>query len=643
MNQDRRKGRANLRLKVALDVAIWTLAALIAFPLRTPVAWPGLDRLILIYMLLGIPLHAALVVGFGLQRQVWRRVTVEDAEEVAAAVAVGTAILFLGGVLAHEAGTGFPRTVPLIAGTLALLGLTGVRTLTRLVSERREQQAAPAPGGPKRVLLVGAGSAGTRIARELRRHPSAGMQATGFLDDDPVKTGITITGLHVLGGLEDLPRVVSQRDVDEVLITMPVADGRTTRRVVELAREAAVGCRILPGVTQVLGGEARLSGIRDVQVEDLLRREPVELAMQAESYIHGVDVLVTGAGGSIGSELVRQVAHLDPRQIVLFGHGENTLHEIQQELRETMPSLNFRVVIGDIRDQAKIADTIGRYQPSVVFHAAAHKHVPLMEGDPDEAILNNVGGTRNLAEAACAGGVTRFVNVSTDKAVRPTSVLGITKSLAEQVVRTVGAAAGPDQVFASVRFGNVLGSRGSVVPVFQEQIRRGGPVRITDPEMTRYFMTIPEASRLVIQAGALGENGAVYVLDMGPPVKIVDLVRDMIHLTGTDDDIGIVFTGVRPGEKIHEELFSQDERLSATSYDQILIAHHAPALDEAFADSVSQLVRGAERRDWQEMSRCIKSLFPEYEGSIVPGSDPQMVAFDAAFFPRSSREHAART
>jgi FlaA1/EpsC-like NDP-sugar epimerase len=336
------------------------------------------------------------------------------------------------------------------------------------------------------------------------------------------------------------------------------------------------------------------------------------------TYIEDRIVLATGAGGSIGSELVRQVARLGPRKVILFGHGENSLFQIERELLATVPTLDFTVVLGDIRDRAKIEYTMDAFSPDVIFHAAAHKHVSLMEGDPDEAVLNNVAGTRNLAEAARLAGVRRFVNVSTDKAVHPASMLGITKSLAERVVRMIGAEAGSDQVFVSVRFGNVLGSRGSVVPVFQQQIRSGGPVTLTHPEMTRYFMTIPEASRLVIQAGALGVNGAVYVLDMGTPVRIVDLARDMIRLAGVDeDDVQITFTGPRPGEKLHEELFTDEEKLGATTFEHIMVAHHDSQFDDEASTHLDMLVAAAERRDWLEMSRCLSLLDPDYRPSIA--------------------------
>ena len=623
----RREGQKRLRLKIAADVTAWTVAALVAFPLRVPNRWMDLTSLIVLYAIAGIPIKLAIVLGFGLQRQVWRRVTTEDLERIVAAVVVGTALLFSIGLVWYTQALGFPRTIPLIEGVLGLLGLAGIRVITRLRAEGRWRHNGTSEGAtPRQVLLVGAGSAGTRIGREIRRRPETSMELVGFLDDDPATMGLTIASTRILGGVEDLPLVVRERQIDEILITMPAAGGEATRRVVELAREAGVMYRILPGINQVLSGDAQLAGVREVQVEDLLRRTPVELDLPS-SYVAGNNVLVTGAGGSIGSELVRQLAHLGPSQVVLLDHDENALFETGSELRASVPDLHFGAVVGDIRDRAKVEHVMGVHQPVVVFHAAAHKHVSLMEDDRDEAVLNNVGGTLNLAEAALAAGVKRFVNISTDKAVRPASMMGVTKSVAERVVRMVGTRALADQVFVSVRFGNVLGSRGSVVPVFQEQIARGGPLTITDPEMTRYFMTIPEASRLVIQAGALGANGAVFVLDMGEPVRIVDLAREMIHLAGADeDDISIVVTGARPGEKVHEELFTDDEQLDATTHRQIMVAHHEPAVDEQARGWVDTLITAAERRDWREIDRCLKILLPDFgptpEPDVVSGSSP---------------------
>jgi FlaA1/EpsC-like NDP-sugar epimerase len=631
MSRDGDDGRRTLRLKVAIDLGVWTAAAPIAFVLRIPAHWSLLGRLIFLYTLTGIPIKLSFILFFRLDRQVWRRPTVEDLERVAQAVALGTAVMFMIGLAWSSMVVGFPRTVPLIEGALALTGLIANRGATRLLSERRSRRIEVASsGGSRRVLLVGAGSAGTQLGLEIRRHPKSGKRLVGFLDDDPSKRRHVIAGVQVLGGLEDLPRVAKQHQIDEVLITMPAAGGKVTRRVVEFARDVGVECRILPGLTQVLAGDIQLAGVRPVEVDDLLRRESVEFVLPAP-YIEGRTVLVTGAGGSIGSELARQVARLDPRKMLLFGHGENTLHDIQLELRSTFPRLNFRVVMGDIRDRVKITHVLEANAPDVIFHAAAHKHVPLMEGDPDEAVLNNVEGTLNVAEAALAAGTERFVNVSTDKAVNPASMLGVTKALAERIVHMVAGCARPDQVFVSVRFGNVLGSRGSVVPIFMEQIRQGGPLLLTHPDATRYFMTISEASSLVIQAGALAVNGAVYVLDMGSPVRIVDLARDMIHLAGADDDeIRIAFTGLRPGEKLHEELFTEKERLATTRNEHIMMARHELTQEANARAEFEELISAAHSRDWQQMDRSLTFLLPDWRqgraASLAARDDTIVVA-----------------
>jgi FlaA1/EpsC-like NDP-sugar epimerase len=611
-------GRARLRVKIAADLAVWSVAGLVAFLFIALDGWNDASWTIVgVYTLIGLPIELGCILGFRLHRRTWRRFGFDDLPQLELAVITGTAVLFLLGLVAYYLfEVPLPRSAALIQGALALLAMGALRGAVRWRKERRwRRQMGPSSARAQRVLLVGAGDAGTRIAHEIRRSPRSGMQAVGFLDDNPAHAPLEIAGLRVLGRIDDLAEVVTDYEVEQVLITMPSAGGRATRRVVELARQVDVPCRILPGITQVLFGEVTLAGVRSVQVEDLLRREPVDLEL-ASSYVRGRSVLVTGAGGSIGSELVRQVALLEPARVILFGHGENSLYDIGKELATTLPGLKAIPVIGDVRDRAKIDHVMYEYEPTVVFHAAAHKHVPMLEADPDEAVLNNVGGTKNLAEAALLAGVERFVNVSTDKAVRPVSVLGATKFLAERVVGKVAEDADAGQSFVSVRFGNVLGSRGSVVPMFQEQIRRGGPITVTDPEMTRYFMTIPEASRLVIQAGSLQENGALYVLDMGTPVRIVDLARDMIRLAGADeDDIEIVFTGRRAGEKLHEELFTDAEQLRATTVDQIVVARRGPGLDADAGQRIDDLLAAAEKRDWEVLQRCL--------GDLIPGFHPE--------------------
>ena len=615
--------RSRAITKIAIDVGIWSCAGLAAFLLRVPGRWTALAPLAGWYVLTGIPIKVALVVTAGLHRQVWRRTTVEDVYRLAIVVAAGSSAMFAIGLMWFARGLPFPRTVPIIEGALALLGLAGLRLWARTrETGRLGRRAKVAAGEPKRVLLVGAGEAGTHIGWEIRRRPTSGLQVMGFLDDDPAKARLSIAGTRVLGRIDELPEVVRQYRIDQVFITMPMADGRSTRRVAELARAANVQCRILPGITQVLSGDVTLDSVRPIQFEDLLRRTPFEARLPI-SYVRGRSILITGAGGSIGSELVRQTALLKPEHLVLFGHGESSLYKIDRELRVLAPDLRTTVVIGDVRDLAKTEYVLREFEPSIVFHAAAHKHVPFMEAHPDEAVLNNVEGTRNVARASLITGVERFVNVSTDKAVKPSSILGATKYLAELIVRMASEQAADGQAFVSVRFGNVLGSRGSVVEGFQEQIKRGGPLTVTHPEMTRYFMTIPEASRLVIEAGGFGHNGAVYVLNMGTPVRIVDLANDMIHLAGVENDgIDIVYTGRRPGEKLHESLFDDDEGFEATSDPGILVARDGLAFDEMTTVEIDRLVEAAVERDWSEMDRSLRALLPgfRFEGAIVDGT-----------------------
>ena len=602
------------RVKFVADLGLWMIAALGAFPLRVISEWDQELPTMLAYGATAQVIGVATFLGLRLYRQSWRQITIADLLVLLKGIGIGTATLFALGLIWHQVA-GFPRTVPLIQGALAVIFMGGARLAARLSYERRGAMVVRADGSEQRVLVVGAGDAGARISREMRRHPTAGLSPVGFLDDDPSKRQVTISGLCVLGPIDALAEIVHEHRVDQVLISMPSAPGRRTRRVVELARQANVGCRILPGVTEILlDGDVRLTEVRDVQVEDLLRRTPFELDLaDSGNYAAGRTVLVTGAGGSIGSELVRQVARLDPKRLVLLGQGENSLYAIQQELHRSVPDLDAAVVVGNVQDGLKMREVMGAFGPEVVLHAAAYKQVPLLEYNPDEAVLNNVGGTRTVAEAALEAGVERFVNISTDKAVQPISMLGVTKAIAERVVLAVSARARADQVFVSVRFGNVLGSRGSVVPIFQEQIRRGGPVTLTHPAMTRYFMTIPEASRLVIQAGSFSENGAVYVLDMGVPVRIEALARDMIRLSGHDDDeIDIVYTGLRPGEKLAEELFTEQERTTATRYDQILVARSGPASAGDLMDRVDELVESARRRDWAVMDYRLGGLVPGF-------------------------------
>ncbi|WP_100405641.1 polysaccharide biosynthesis protein [Bacillus solitudinis] len=411
----------------------------------------------------------------------------------------------------------------------------------------------------KRTLIIGAGNAGTMIARQLKQSNEGELEPVGFVDDDIHKQQLEILGVPVLGNVKEIEELVKDHDIENIVIAIPSLNQRALNEIFLECSKTKAKTQILPRIEDLMLGNVSVNHFRDVEVEDLLGREPVELDVDGiAEYITKRTILVTGAGGSIGSEVCRQVARFTPKEIILLGHGENSIYSIEMELRRNLPDLVISTEIADVQDREKIFKIMNTRQPHVVFHAAAHKHVPLMERNPEEAVKNNIIGTRNVAEAASDAKVNTFVMISTDKAVNPTSVMGATKRIAEMIIQHMDMVS--KTRFVAVRFGNVLGSRGSVIPLFKDQIKSGGPVTVTDPEMVRYFMTIPEASRLVLQAGSLAQGGEVFVLDMGEPVKIVDLARNLIKLSGyTEDEIPIKFTGMRPGEKMFEELLGKDE------------------------------------------------------------------------------------
>lgn len=603
-------------IKFGVDVALWGLAAPLAFWLRLENPWARYQDALAAYTILGIPLKALMIWAFGFHRQSWHRVGVRDLNVLVRGVGLGVVYLTMMVFFIHLF-VPIPRSAALIDGLVALLLMGGARLTVRLLHEREGERAVD--GKAIRVLVVGAGEAGTMVAREMLRHPGAGLVPVGFLDDEPSKQHQRFLGLPVLGGLEALPKAVPKAAVDEVLVAIPSAPGWVVRKVVELSRKAGVRYRIIPGVYEILTGKVSISQIREVDLEDLLRREPVRLNVEEiAGYIENRVVLVTGAGGSIGSEIVRQLARFRPRRVILLGRGEYSLYQIERELERKWPELEYCSVVADVRQHDKLAHVFESHRPQVVFHAAAHKHVPLMENNPDEAIFNNVGGTRNLVELSLDAEVERLVNISTDKAVNPTSVMGASKRAAEYLVEWGGRRARPGQVFTSVRFGNVLGSRGSVVPLFREQINHGGPVTVTHPEMTRYFMTISEAGQLVLQAGGLGRNGAVYLLNMGEPVRILDLAHDLIRLSGLEPgvDIEIAFTGVRPGEKLFEELLTAEEGAEATKYQKIFVARNSGLPDAELTQLLERLFDAARKRDSAEIHLALKSLIPTYSSSL---------------------------
>lgn len=600
--------------KFFIDLLLWGASGLSAYAFRKPgLIGIGISSNVLAYLLLSLVVFGVLEWHFALHRQTWRRVGVRDLAMISRAASLATLFMFAVGFVLQN-WLQLPRSVPILAGILGFLLLGAVRLIARLLHERSRANRDILR---QRVLIVGAGEAGSLIAREMQRHPEAGLEPVGFLDDEPGKSRQLLVGLPIFGRVDELKAVAQRTEAQEVLIAVPSASGDFVRRVVDLAREAQLRYRIIPGVFEILSGDVSISQIRDVDLEDLLRRPPVRLnTSEIADYLKGRVILVTGAGGSIGSEIVRQVATYGPSTLLLFGRGENSVFSIQQEMARNWPEIHQVGLIGDVRDDLRLRAVFDEYRPAVVFHAAAHKHVPLMEIAPSEAVLNNIAGTQNVVKFCLEFGVGRLVNISTDKAVNPTSVMGASKRVAEMVVSAGASCAGEAQAFVSVRFGNVLGSRGSVVPTFMAQIRAGGPITVTHPEMVRYFMTIPEAARLVLQAGGLAENGKVYVLNMGDPVKISDLAHDVIRLSGAQN-IDVVYSGIRPGEKLYEELLTSGEGADATAHSEIFSAKLGTVDPSTLAAKLHTLFARASLNDVEGIRADLVALIPENKfGSI---------------------------
>ncbi|WP_035344798.1 polysaccharide biosynthesis protein [Halalkalibacter hemicellulosilyticus] len=506
--------------------------------------------------------HHLFAYYFKLYKKVWQYASVSELLGIAKAVTITIVLTAVVQLVFFQAIS--LRTLA-ITWMMHILLIGGSRFSWRLF---RDQYIKPNID-KKKTLIIGAGAGGTMVARQLQQSQESDLRPVAFIDDDLAKQNLEILDLPVVGGISEIERVVNRERIEQIIIAIPSLSREKINSIFNECSKTKARTQILPRIEDIMSGKVSVSQFRDVEVEDLLGRDPVDLDIDGiEKYIKGNTILVTGAGGSIGSEVCRQIAKFSPSELVLLGHGENSIYSIEMELKRNAPQLNVSTEIADIQDREKIFSIMKTRKPSVIFHAAAHKHVPLMERNPEEAVKNNVIGTRNVAEAASEAKVNTFVMISTDKAVNPTSVMGATKRIAEMIIQHMDMVS--NTRFVAVRFGNVLGSRGSVIPLFKEQIQAGGPVTVTDPKMVRYFMTIPEASRLVLQAGALAEGGEVFVLDMGEPVKIVDLARNLIKLSGfTEDEIPIVFTGMRPGEKMFEELLSDDEVHNEQVYPKI--------------------------------------------------------------------------
>jgi FlaA1/EpsC-like NDP-sugar epimerase len=560
---------------------------------------PPYHRLFVDTVLIVVAIKLLVFVGFGFYNRWWRYVSTRDMWGAARGVTVACALADLIVYFAHPVkGFPLPRSVAVLDWLLLLAFIAGTRLIARSLIERPGAASLVARG--KEVIVVGAGDAAQLVIREMLKAPALGYTPIGLIDDDPRKKNLRLHGIRVLGTTQDLAHILSDNPPDEVLIAIPSASGETRRRIVEVSRAANVPVKTLPGLYELISGDLNLAvQIRPVQVQDVLGREPVEVDLRSiASYLAGETVLVSGAGGSIGAELCRQIARVRPARLVMVEQSEAALFDIERELVDDRDFPAVATVLGDCGDRAKLSQVFERYRPAVVFHAAAYKHVALLEANPLEAVRNNTLATRTIADVAVRYGAERFVLVSTDKAANPKNLLGQSKALCEWIVEVYGHRADVSTRFVAVRFGNVLNSSGSVIPIFQRQLEKGGPLTVTHPEMTRYFMTIPEAVSLIVQAGAIGGRGQVFVLDMGEPVKIVDLARNMIRLSGKEPEteIAIEFIGAKPGEKLHEDLWNKGEKVVPSSHPKLLRATRKPIdadwLEDALGELEGMVARG---------------------------------------------------
>lgn len=607
------------------DLAIFVAALTISYLLRFDFQIPQQERISWMVQLPGVVLiQFAALSCFGVHRFVWRYVGMAEIYSFLQASCLSFFPLLALRLLLPESfqHLRMPLSIIVVNTLLAFVGVVGIRVLRRAMYETKERsrdksrgrggQSSSIARDKKGILLIGAGRTGMLVAREIQNRSDLGLEVKGFIDDDAAKLGSVIHGVKVLGTARDLPRLVSALDVDHVVITVAHAGRKQIRELVKICERVPVKARIVPGLDEIVGGNVEINHIRDLRIDDLLGREAVRLDEdEMRRFFVGKTVMVTGVGGSIGSELARQVGRFQPARLLLVERAEFSLFYIDRELRQLLPDISLVPLVADIGDESRMRRIFNTYRPQVVLHAAAHKHVPMMEFNISEAITNNILGTQALGELAGTYGTDAFILISTDKAVRPTSAMGASKRVAELVVQNLNQRFATR--YAAVRFGNVIGSAGSVIPIFREQIRQGGPVTVTHPDMMRYFMTIPEAAQLVIQAGTMAEGGEIFVLNMGEPVNIYTLARDIITLSGLKpfEDIDIIFTGMRPGEKLSEELETGQEQLTRTRHPKIFIGKISTCPELTLRHALHRLKSLAQTGEETELRRFLSELLPE--------------------------------
>jgi FlaA1/EpsC-like NDP-sugar epimerase len=608
-----------LFIDAGLVVAAYLLSYLLRFEGQVPVKeWKSFN--VTIFYI--VPFKLIVFMFFGLYRGMWRYTSLVDLLNALKAITTSSVVVTLA-ILFIYRFEGFPRSVFVLDWILTFIFIGGIRVGIRLLLSEKEKEVSFLFQNPfskrktvrpkKRLLIIGAGDAGEKILREIRDNPRLDYEVVGFLDDDAKKKGMRIHGIPVLGSLPRIHDMAFRDEVDEILIAVPSASAKQMRRIIEACEETGLKSRTTPGIGELIDGKISFKTVREVSFEDLLGRDPVDLDMERiGNYLTGKIILVSGAGGSIGTELCRQISFFAPKNLIFLDKTENSLFHLEMEFRQRYPKVTVTPVLGDVQNKNFLEKLFSVNKPQVVFHAAAFKHVPIVELNPWEGVFNNVIGTKNIVEASQQFETERFINVSTDKAVRPVSVMGATKRVAEMI--TSCHASNPTH-FVSVRFGNVIGSEGSVVHLFKRQIERFGPVTVTDPEITRYFMIIPEACKLILQAGALGEGREIFILDMGTPMKIVDMARDLIRRSGfkPDVDIEIKFTGLRLGEKLHEELITEGEGIVRTPYDKIFVLKGDTCDLNWLNQKIEELIRLANEQDAPGIKSKLKEILPEYQ------------------------------